>query len=231
MIDKLKSKITLSKLVIIPVLIFIVLFSIGLIFLGNVYNFQTNLKEFILRKFETSTVRISLGEKGDLVQSSNNTSSKVYFKFQIIEQDKENFKKFLESLGAIEDVQNGFSMGLDEESRRELAKMLPIELSMVVGANRIDFKNQYFKPLQTEYFQESYEFATGSGRLNLKKDKNDLDFLITNPAELTNLATQSGMLHISSKATSLFSKLGNIATIKLMVHGKNINGSINLKTQ
>ncbi len=163
---------------------------------------------------------------------------KVKIKFNISAADRLNFLEFSRKMGVDNNFAEGISLDLDEVTRNKLEQVLPLELRLSFKSGGLKFKSAQSpfavsiknKALQSAQTKSGFEFATGSGKINLNA-QNERDFLldIKDPGPLLKYATESGQIYLSKKVYGMFPILDNIARIELAVSGKDVSGEILLK--
>lgn len=207
-------------------LIFLIILAIGIFiqFSLGLGVFRSDLKSFFVNTFSQSP----FGRQSQINVSTTDSSLKM--SFEIIDSDKPVFGNFVRNwFGTNEEIKT-LDLNLDKNLIEIISSVLPAKLSLKVTDKSLEFRNQVVPGLQTSITGTDINFATGSGKLQLKYvSPSQYRLYIMNPNDLAFYATSSGMLTASSKIDGLFKSLPQVATIELSVSGKNITGSIRLK--
>lgn len=158
------------------------------------------------------------------------SGAKLNLKFDIADQDKQNFSAFLKNLGSDNEEVQTLNIGLDKNTAEVINPVLPAELDLEINDKSLIFKNKTFGGLQNALVKSDIDFATSGGSLKVRyTDNSKYQMQIEKPEALVNYATGSGILTLSSKIEGLFKTLPKVATIELNASGKSISGKVVLK--
>lgn len=156
--------------------------------------------------------------------------NKLSIKFNILERDKKKAERFFKSLGIENELEKGFTVGLDNTSLDKLGVILPVSVNLDFDEKQVKLNNRALPSLKSAFSASVTEISTGSGRLSFKaNNETDYYLFIADPKLVLVHATGSGQLSLSKKVDGLFPILDKIGRIELRVDGKNINGFIELK--
>ncbi len=167
-------------------------------------------------------------------QSSADTyisGNNLNIKFNLVTTDLPKARAFATELGVSSDFFNGISLGLDEQTINKLSTSLPAHVSLKIEPKKLIFNSPGSLALSSTLVKNKYQFATGSGKLNLVADGDGRDYNldILDPEPLVRFATNSGQLSLSTKFNPLLQLAPKIAKIEVRVSNKSISGKIELK--
>jgi hypothetical protein len=152
------------------------------------------------------------------------------FNFKVTNNDKLKAIEFNRRLGVGGDYLEGISFKLDPDSLNKLQPIMPIHVNLNIDDDKVTFSSKGSNLLSPGFSGQNYNIATGSGKLSFQaKDSQSFDLQIQDPEPVLQYATGSGQLHLSSKLNPMFPILQKVATIKVSVDGKNVNGEVTLK--
>lgn len=157
-------------------------------------------------------------------------NGRLTFKFKIVKKDELNTGQFAQNLGIKNSVFENFSLELDKNSLDKIGPILPVKVDLDITPKRIWFSNTGLNPLKSGLSKTTYNFATRSGKLDLKVNSpQDFDMQIIDPKVILEDATSSGKINLTSKSYAMFPILAKIDRIELRVNGRNVSGEIMLK--
>lgn len=157
-------------------------------------------------------------------------SGKVNIQFKIVKNDKNALSQFNQKLGVGEEYLEGISLDLDDATIKRLEDFLPLDLTLLVTPDRVDFKSGIVPGFVSSLVTETKEFSTGSARLKLSQySAAEFKLEITDPEPLLKYATSSGQFVLSDKLWPLYPILARVGTIEMLVNGKSVSGEVILK--
>jgi hypothetical protein len=157
-------------------------------------------------------------------------STKVNIQFKIVKNDKSALSQFNQKLGVGEEYLKGIVLDLDDVTIKKLEDYLPLDLTLEVTPDRVNFKSGIVPGFVSSLVTETKEFSTGSGKLKMSQfSSSEFKLEITEPEPLLKYATESGQFVLSDKLLPLFSILARVGTIELLVNGQSVSGGINVK--
>lgn len=152
------------------------------------------------------------------------------FKFQITSNDKAAINQFNQKLGIGNEYLDGISLDLDPETIKELNNFLPVDVTVKITPESINFSNGGTSGIVSSLVGDAKEYSTGSGKLRYRQSLDtEFQLEITDPEPLLKDATASGKFVLSDKLQPLFPILARVGTIEMNVSGKSVNGNISLK--
>lgn len=152
------------------------------------------------------------------------------FKFKIVKKETPNFSKFAQNLGVNLSVFDNLSLELDKDSLEKISSILPVTLFLEIDPKSIKFSDKSLNPLKSAISKSTFNFATGSGKLELNSESaQDFYINITDPKPLLEYATASGQINLSKKTYDMFPILSKIARMELRVNGRSMSGEFVLR--
>ena len=213
------------------VLLFLALIVLtGLLALETFYNpkvfSQTlgDVKMLAIKLYEGNVFK----EKSLVKIRTENQSLKL--EFHISPKDQPLLDQFNQKLGVDDGYLEGISIDLDPVTIKKLDNFLPVELTMKVSPQNLNFSSGMFPGFASAVAPETKEFSTGSGKLRFtESSETEFKLEITDPEPLLQEATSAGKFVLSDKLKQLFPILARVSTIEVNVNGKNVNGNISIK--
>lgn len=152
------------------------------------------------------------------------------FKFKIVKKDDQNFGQFAQNLGVNLSVFDNLSLELDKDSLEKISSILPVTLFLEIDPKSIKFSDKSLNPLKSAISKSTFNFATGSGKLELNSESGqDFYLKLTDPKPLLEYATASGQINLSKKTYDMFPILSKIARMELRVNGRSVSGQFTLR--
>lgn len=167
-------------------------------------------------------------EKSSIKLWTENTALKL--EFSLTKEDKQKMQVFNKNLGIGNDYLQGISLELDPESIQKLSEFLPVNVALTIEPKRISFASSILPTFASSLIKENKEFATEGGKLKFSKSSDsEFQLVMEDPRPLLKYATESGQIMMSDKLHLLFPILDRVGTIEMLVNGKSVSGSIEIK--